>query len=411
MNVSFRNTNSLARRDNERPNDVEISSSPRTTPPRSQKLPQLSRSIGSYSDEETTKSIIQRLSSTGRSRQDQDSSDAFGKTVVKGTASVSVPNATFPLATFKEKMMPVASDPTLVEAGPAYLFVAQKRAPAKFALGGSCSSCEQGVTVEISKSCLMPPPKKSRLQIGGFSEPTSTEGDFQSAYLSISESAIDSDIDDYVDDDSSDWEDTTEESGESNMDDKFFQRIEPNVRLVTRRSLITLAIMRKKRQQNLSNQAFQSASATFCSRAEPSSLNLDVSPDVSPDDLYEALWLIEGMCPSKSKPIIEETLSTAQPSVDASEPIDTQVAFSPRTTRRNMLATELTESLCRHLLWERQQKTSTANAVLKRRHTSHNVANFRQDPEKPCSEDSEAAISWNQYFIKNAFDGYHSKGW
>ncbi len=54
----------------------------------------------------------------------------------------------------------------------------------------------------------------------------------------------------------------------------------------------------------------------------------------------------------------------------------------PRTTRRNMLSTELTESLRRHLLWERSQKSSTANAVLKRRHTSHDVANLRQYPER-----------------------------
>ncbi|KAF4469736.1 hypothetical protein FALBO_3357, partial [Fusarium albosuccineum] len=53
------------------------------------------------------------------------------------------------------------------------------------------------------------------------------------------------------------------------------------------------------------------------------------------------------------------------------------------------LATELTESLRRHLLWERQQKSSTANAVLKRRHTSHDVANLKQYPEKPCMKKSE----------------------
>jgi hypothetical protein len=78
-----------------------------------------------------------------------------------------------------------------------------------------------------------------------------------------------------------------------------------------------------------------------------------------------------------------------------------------------MLATELTESLRRHLLWERQQKSSTANAVLKRRHTSHDVTNLKQYPEKPCLKKSEDinASSWNQYFSKEASDGYHSKGW
>ncbi|OBS15931.1 hypothetical protein FPOA_13342 [Fusarium poae] len=88
-------------------------------------------------------------------------------------------------------------------------------------------------------------------------------------------------------------------------------------------------------------------------------------------------------------------------------------ALSLRTTRRNMLATELPESLRRHLLWERQQKSSTANAVLKRRHTSHDVANLKQFPEKPCMKQSEDvnASSWNQYFSKEASDGYHGKGW
>jgi len=79
-----------------------------------------------------------------------------------------------------------------------------------------------------------------------------------------------------------------------------------------------------------------------------------------------------------------------------------------------MLATELTESLRRQLLWERSQKSSTANAVLKRRHTSHDVANLKQYPERPCMKDgagSPDSASWNQYFDKNQFSGYHAQGW
>ncbi|PCD21377.1 hypothetical protein AU210_016342 [Fusarium oxysporum f. sp. radicis-cucumerinum] len=92
--------------------------------------------------------------------------------------------------------------------------------------------------------------------------------------------------------------------------------------------------------------------------------------------------------------------------------IQHQSVLSPRTTRRNMLATEVTESLLRHILCERQQQSSTANAVLKRRHTSHDVADLKQHPEKPCMKKSEDvnASSWNQYFSKEASDGYHSKG-
>jgi hypothetical protein len=77
-----------------------------------------------------------------------------------------------------------------------------------------------------------------------------------------------------------------------------------------------------------------------------------------------------------------------------------------------MLATELTESLRRQLLWERQQKSSTANAVLKRRHTSHDVANLKQYPERPCMKEGDAnASSWSEYFDKNVFTGYHAQGW
>uniref|UniRef100_A0A8H7K6H8 DUF3295 domain-containing protein n=1 Tax=Bionectria ochroleuca TaxID=29856 RepID=A0A8H7K6H8_BIOOC len=78
-----------------------------------------------------------------------------------------------------------------------------------------------------------------------------------------------------------------------------------------------------------------------------------------------------------------------------------------------MLATELTESLCRHLLWERSQKSSTANAVLKRRHTSHDVANLKQFPEKSCMKKTEDvnASSLNQWFIEEASSEYHSRGW
>ncbi len=81
-----------------------------------------------------------------------------------------------------------------------------------------------------------------------------------------------------------------------------------------------------------------------------------------------------------------------------------------------MLATELTESLRRQLLWERQQKTSTANAVLKRRHTSLDVANLKQYPEKAYmgkakAKDEPNSSSWNQYFSREDFGGYHAQGW
>ncbi|KAL2166383.1 hypothetical protein VTG60DRAFT_2812 [Thermothelomyces hinnuleus] len=57
--------------------------------------------------------------------------------------------------------------------------------------------------------------------------------------------------------------------------------------------------------------------------------------------------------------------------------------LSQRTTRRNMLATELFRILRENIRYERCQNTPTANTVLKRRHTSCDVANLKQYPEKP----------------------------
>jgi hypothetical protein len=62
-------------------------------------------------------------------------------------------------------------------------------------------------------------------------------------------------------------------------------------------------------------------------------------------------------------------------------PVRHQTVLSPRTARRYMLGTELTDSLRRHIVWERQYKHSTANAVLKRRHQSNDIATLKQHPE------------------------------
>ncbi|KAF4334158.1 hypothetical protein FBEOM_12014 [Fusarium beomiforme] len=231
----------------------------------------------------------------------------------------------------------------------------------------------------------------------------------------IDKAAVDSDTDDYIDesaidddDDSSDWEDSMEESGKSSLDDKFFQKVDSKPNLASRRSLITLMLAQNDGARNLGNNASQSTLVIPRSRmANGPSLG------ASPNDSDDAPMMMKGTRGPGLKSIDEVPRSSPQPIVTGANHIQPQAALSPRTTRRNMLATELTESLRRHLLWEQQQKSSTANAVLKRRHTSHDVANLKQYPEKPCMKKSEDvnASSWNQYFSKEASDGYHSKGW
>ncbi|KAF5705936.1 hypothetical protein FGLOB1_7709 [Fusarium globosum] len=272
--------------------------------------------------------------------------------------------------------------------------------------------------------------KKPVFQIGSSSE---EDGSLQSAVASSrpisfllkkkqvsfnktidDEAAVDSDTDDYIDesaidddDDSSDWEDAGG-SGKSSMDDKFFQRVDSMPKLASRKSLITLMLAQNDCARTLGNHASQSTSAIPRSRMAHGP-SLGASSNVSD----EAPLMMKRMRGPGLKPVHEVPRSSAQSIMTGPKHIQPQAALSPRTTRRNMLATELTESLRRHLLWERQQKSSTANAVLKRQHTSHDVANLKQYPEKPYMKKSEDvnASNWNQYFSKNTGDGYHSKGW
>lgn len=195
------------------------------------------------------------------------------------------------------------------------------------------------------------------------------------------------------------------------MDDKVtFKRDLSKANLTSRRSLITLMLAQNERSQKLGNVASQSTSAIPRSRTTRHAHSLMASPSDSDESPLEMKRTLR---PPPMRSINEVPRTAAQPIMSTAHGMQ-QAALSPRTTRRNMLATELTESLRRHLLWERSQKTSTVNAVLKRRHTSQDVANLKQYPERPYmkkEDDDVNASSWDQYLNKEAFNGYHSKGW
>ncbi|KAL3479933.1 hypothetical protein BJX99DRAFT_221510 [Aspergillus californicus] len=206
----------------------------------------------------------------------------------------------------------------------------------------------------------------------------------------ISESAIE-------DDEDSDWEDSVTESGRSSVDERenaMFQRVDSRPNLVSRRSLLTMMM-----HQPLKMQANASRSTPALQRSRLTSPNGPSIPASPPDDDEESLTM-KGPGVPRSKPI---NLKSAPQSV----------AHSPRTTRRNMLATELTESLRRHLLWERQQKSATANAF-KRRHTAHDMVNLKEYPQPALSEDGPSDVaktgSWTHYTDYGPWE-YHAKGW
>ncbi|KAJ3579503.1 hypothetical protein NPX13_g1062 [Xylaria arbuscula] len=319
--------------------------------------------------------------------------------------------------------------------------VQSKKPRAQFALGGS-SGDESSPSLE-ARQPVIAPKKNKMFQLGGSSGSTegqspslksalhsgkpnsllnahkkqtsfsnqvttrliSTPSD-QSACSDVDESAIDDD------DEDSEWEDSIEESGKSSMDDKVtFKRVPSKPNLTSQRSLLSLMIAGEERTKALSNFASQSTPAIAQQAPRPNGLQGAASPNDSDE---AGLEMRRGLRRTPLKPINEIPRSGAQPIMAKPTIHSDPQALSPRTTRRHMLATELTESLRRQLLWERQQKSSTANAVLKRRHTSHDVARLKQYPEPAYmkkSEDDGNSSSWNQYFREENGGGYHTQGW
>lgn len=230
----------------------------------------------------------------------------------------------------------------------------------------------------------------------------------------VSESAIEDD------DDSSDWEDSVTESGRSSVDEReLFQRVDSKPNLVSRPSLLTMMMHPSDRpgrgNKKMNGGGFRSTPALQRSRITSPESTLATSQEE--DD--ESTLTMRGPDVPRSKPIVVKSTSSQH------------LAHSPRTTRRNMLATELTESLRKHLLWERQQKSTTANAVFKRRHTAHDMANLQDypDPKTPQPQQNGTAApadpeddnpskeketsknsSWNHYFDYGPWE-YHVKGW
>jgi hypothetical protein len=217
--------------------------------------------------------------------------------------------------------------------------------------------------------------------------------------------------DEDYDDDDDQWEDD-DNSGPSSVNDKeLFRRVDSSANLTSRRSLLTTLMHEGDRAKALQNIASQSTPALRRSRtSSPNGPSLAASPHDEPGLIMRASQI------PRSKPIIMTTSNTHPP------------ALSPRTTRRNMLQTELTESLRKHLLWERQQKNATNNAVLKRQHsaisnpalrramTTNDIKSMKAFPGEATGKPStyrdmaKSNSSFNEYFDQGLQE-YHQKGW
>jgi hypothetical protein len=212
------------------------------------------------------------------------------------------------------------------------------------------------------------------------------------------------------DTDEDDWEDD-DNSGPSSMAEKdMFQRVDSKPNLKPTRSLLTTMMHEKDRMQALQNAASRSQPAIRRSRTtSPNGPSTGNSPQ------EDAGLMMRAQVP-RSKPIIMTTSNVHPP------------ALSPRTTRRNMLQTELTQSLRQNLLWERQQKNSTTNAVNKRAQSAVSIPALRRamttndiqglnggapqamNKSLTFREGAKNTNSFNEVF-EQGLQEYHHKGW
>ncbi|KAK3678566.1 hypothetical protein LTR78_001864 [Recurvomyces mirabilis] len=213
----------------------------------------------------------------------------------------------------------------------------------------------------------------------------------------VSESAIDDD------DDSSDWEDSDDQSGPSSVNEKelVFHRVDSRPNLTSRRSMLTTLMTEPDRAKALQNAASRSTPALRRSRTStPNGPSVATSPEPN------GHLMLPGQGPpqtqnDRTQPIIMTTSNTHPQ----------QLALSPRTTRRNMLSTELTESLRKNLLWERQHRSTGNLAALQRRHTAQDMTKLRQQPEAVAMSQGEHTKNFTNEYFHAGLQEYHAKGW
>lgn len=209
------------------------------------------------------------------------------------------------------------------------------------------------------------------------------------------ESAIDDDSEEGEEEDDDDWEDDASETAENTAEKPLFQRVDSQPNLVSRRSVLTAELNQLDRAATFANLASKSTPVIRRTKTSTSSGPSDgVSPVEDP-----SLTMLPGHM-TRSKPIIMSARNAQQ------------MAFSPKTTRRNMLATEMTESLRKNVLWERQQKKATTSAIIKRRHTAQNLTNLQDYPGEAVQASTQESrnTSFDQYF-EAGLGEYHRAGW
>ena len=347
----------------------------------------------------TTSSTTNTRPNEHRTSDTSVSSDGLIRTgsVVHGFSPVSTSFKSKPLST-----LPIPSS---------RLAISPASKPGMFQLGAS--SEDDDSSFEMRPSALKPPPVRSSLshsmtrrQISsGSTKKTTSFRDIVEARKLDSDAeadegaiASDSEEDDSVfEDEDEDWEDSpSDEEKLATTVLPTFRRVESRPDLVSRPSMLSMQIdQRRRASSGLQNEISHSQPVLRRSRVStPTGPSMPASPNDHDDDA----GLMMGGGNARARPIVMPQQSQQS------------MAHSPRTTRRNMLSTELTESLRKNLLWERQQKSQTVNAFIKRNRNAQSMANLTtaalQPPPQP---EHKSNNSWGQEY-ENAWE-FNAKGW
>lgn len=345
-------------------------------------------------------------------KTDSTSTEVSATSIVRGFSKDHISSS----ARSRVQLAPASQSPSILKPSPGPRPpTPQKRKKATFQIGDSSGEGDESSfeTRYGTRSSLSEGLKQSK-KVTSFKDEVLTHAIQDKTYESEevfeesdeeeqSESAIEDD-----DDVEEEWEDEDEASDAPPMDEKeMFQRVDSRPNLTSRRSLLTTMMHEKDRAAALQNAASKSTSAIVPTnrRSRTSSPNGPLGTSPAEEDIPEAFR--SQLQPSRAKPIIMTTSNTHS------------LALSPRTTRRNMMQSELTESVRKNLLWERQnKKPPPSKSSASRLHTSNDVKSLRElsgDAQSapylnPLAEAAENPKSWNQFFDAGLQE-YHQKGW
>lgn len=293
----------------------------------------------------------------------------------------------------------------------------KKKAPIQFTLGASSdedgqSSFEASMTKRSSLTLgmkkLAPRPSFPHISKPAL-KPTSEESAIEDTDSESDSSDDGGAIASDSEEDEDGWEDENDSNPSSLNEREMFQRVDSRAHLTSHRSLLTDLMNEGDRAQAMLQAATRSTPALRRSRTSTPN-----GPSTGNSPQEDSPLVMRAQVP-RSKPIIMTTSNVHPPTL------------SPRTTRRNMLQTELTESLRKNLLWERQQKNATTNAVTKRQSavsipalrraaTTNDIKGLHSGARDgmakvagypPINKNTQSV---NEYFDQGLQE-YHQKGW